>query len=197
MNQSYFIEKSGKSIELLGKNIELPDELATLALGQALSEVIEKQAQPLVVMFLLGDLGMGKTTLSRGFLKASGHEGNVKSPTYTLVEPYKLNKRNVYHFDLYRLGEPEELEFMGIRDYFEQPIQGELPSVCVLEWPEKGGDYLPKPDFMVELKLKTIVNDNLEQSFGRTAEITVLNKVFEANISDLVARLSKRGTKCG
>jgi len=189
VNQPYFIEKSGKSIELSNEN-------ATLALGQALSEVIEKQAQPLVVMFLLGDLGMGKTTLSRGLLKASGHDGNVKSPTYTLVEPYKLTKRNVYHFDLYRLGEPEELEFMGIRDYFEQPAQCELPSVCVLEWPEKGGDYLPKPDFIVELKLKTIVNNDGKQSFGRTAEITVLNKEFEANMSDLVARLSKRGTEC-
>ncbi len=175
--------------------IELPGESATLTLGKALSEMIEKQGKPLVVIFLLGDLGMGKTTLSRGILNASGYRGNVKSPTYTLVEPYELEKRNLFHFDLYRLGEPEELEFMGIRDYFEQPAMGEKPSICLLEWPEKGGDYLPDPDFMVELKLKTNTNGS-QNSIGRTAEIEVLNKELETGMSALISRLTQKGITC-
>lgn len=173
--------------------IELPNESATLVLGSALSELIEKQDESLVVIFLSGDLGMGKTTFSRGFLQASGHKGNVKSPTYTLVEPYVLAKRNVFHFDLYRLGEPEELEFMGIRDYFDVPTKGETPAVCLLEWPEQGGDYLPKPDFLVNLKLSQQTDDSNDGGFGRVAEITVLNKNFETNMKDTVSSFAQRG----
>lgn len=173
--------------------IELPDESATLDLGEALLKEIEQQAQQLVVIFLSGDLGMGKTTFSRGLLKAAGHKGNVKSPTYTLVEPYTLEKRNVFHFDLYRLGEPEELEFMGIRDYFESPTQGENPSICLLEWPEQGGDYLPKPDFSIKLTLKQRVATGTEMAFGRVAEITLLNKNFEMSMQNVVRCFSQRG----
>jgi tRNA threonylcarbamoyladenosine biosynthesis protein TsaE len=173
--------------------IELPDENATLVLGERLSEVIEKQGQRLVVIFLSGDLGMGKTTFSRGLLKASGHKGNVKSPTYTLVEPYDLEKRKVYHFDLYRLGEPEELEFMGIRDYFEMPADNEKPSVCLLEWPEQGGDYLSKPDFIITLKIKQLAGSEDEVKFGRSAEITLLNEKFETSMQNVVSSFSHRG----
>lgn len=119
----------------------LEDESATLALGDQLAKHLRAGS----IIYLEGALGAGKTTLTRGVLESMGYSGLVKSPTYTLIEAYQIGELNVHHFDLYRLGEPEELEFMGIRDYFDQC------HMCLIEWPQKGMGYLPKADMTVSL----------------------------------------------
>ncbi|MDN5489559.1 MAG: tRNA (adenosine(37)-N6)-threonylcarbamoyltransferase complex ATPase subunit type 1 TsaE [Acinetobacter sp.] len=124
--------------------LSLSNEQDTQMLAQKLAQHIAKG-----VIYLIGDLGAGKTTLTRYWLQSLGHQGAVKSPTYTLVEPYNINAKEVFHFDLYRLNDPYELELMGIRDYLE--VENAL---FLFEWPSKGGDEIPQADHVITI-LKT------------------------------------------
>ena len=118
----------------------LPDEDATLAFGAALAQGLA----PGLTIYLEGELGAGKTTLTRGMLRGLGYTGKVKSPTYTLVEVYTISSLYLYHFDFYRFANPQEWEEAGFRDYFN------TKSVCLVEWPEKAGDFLPIPDLRIQ-----------------------------------------------
>ncbi len=123
----------------MNKQIFLADELQQIALAKTVARHLNSS----FIMLLKGDLGVGKTTFARSFIQASGFDGVVKSPTYTLVEPYPIShNRLCYHFDLYRLAEPEELEFIGARDYFNNN------DVCLVEWPEKAEGFLPAADWI-------------------------------------------------
>ncbi|MBN4053713.1 tRNA (adenosine(37)-N6)-threonylcarbamoyltransferase complex ATPase subunit type 1 TsaE [Haliea sp. AH-315-K21] len=123
------------------KPVFLEDETAMEAFGATLADFMDTGG----LVTLSGDLGAGKTTLVRGFMHAIGHKGAVKSPTYTLVEPYDINGRSVMHFDLYRLSTPEELEYLGFRDYLDGS------TLCLIEWPEKAKGFLPEPDLAISI----------------------------------------------
>lgn len=123
----------------------LHEEAGTLALGASLAHAL----QPGLTIYLHGDLGAGKTALTRAMLHALGHTGHVKSPTYTLAEPYTVNIKgvavNVIHFDLYRMASAEEFLDAGFREYFNQQ------TICIIEWPEKAETVLPPPDISISL----------------------------------------------
>lgn len=121
--------------------ISLQSEHDTQVFAQHLATVFDQG-----VVYLIGDLGAGKTTFTRYFLQAFGHKGAVKSPTYTLVEPYQIEQKSVFHFDLYRLNDPYELELMGLRDYLQTSN-----ALFIFEWPSKGEDEIPEPDLTLEI----------------------------------------------
>ncbi len=121
----------------------IANEMNMLRYGESLAVASE----PGAIIFLKGELGAGKTTLARGFLRGLGFEGRVKSPTYALVESYELKSGSVFHFDLYRIQSPRELDDMGIQDYFLSS------SILLIEWPERGEGFLPSPDVICELAI--------------------------------------------
>lgn len=126
--------------------IEAADEAAQLAVGARLAAAVRSvRPEGGGVIHLRGDLGAGKTTLVRGVLRGLGHRGPVRSPTYTLVEPYDAVDPPVRHLDLYRLGDPEELEYLGLRD-----LLGER-ALLLIEWPERGAGALPAADLEVAI----------------------------------------------
>ncbi len=127
-------------------SVNLEGERKMQDFGAQLATAIGKIDAPLL-MLLNGDLGAGKTTISRGLLQGLGHQGAVKSPTYTLVEPYKLDIGVGYHFDLYRLIDSEELEHIGFSDYLSEA------KLCIIEWPENGGSYIPQPDISIDISV--------------------------------------------
>lgn len=130
----------------------LPDEAATLALGGRFATLgLERE-----LIFLHGELGAGKTTLVRGYLRALGYEGAVKSPTYTLLESYQFDQLRIFHFDFYRIFDPRELGYMGIDELLA------APAVKLVEWPSKAGDRLPAADLEVRIQAR---------GHGRHAEI--------------------------
>ena len=134
----------------------LADEDATLDFGRRLANATFAQSENQLgngsgvpslggVIHLHGDLGAGKTTLTRGIMRGYGYDGAVKSPTYTLVEPYDFEHCHIYHFDLYRLAGAEEMDFLGTDDYFQDT------NLCIIEWAEKGGQHVPAPDLTIQL----------------------------------------------
>ena len=135
-------------------SVHLPDFTATENYGEQLAQRLDKAA----LVFLHGELGAGKTTLVRGILRALGHTAAVKSPTYTLLEPYELADRTVYHFDFYRINDAQELDFIGLDELLD------AQAIKLIEWPERGQDRLPAPDVELFLTL---------EGEGRRIEITL------------------------
>jgi len=126
---------------MFDSNYDLKDESETLRLAESMASHLF----PGMNLYLKGELGSGKTTFVRGILRGLGYQDKVKSPTYTLVEPYSLEKFTIYHFDLYRFKDETEWDDAGFREYFNNT------SICLVEWPEKVGHILPKPDISIEL----------------------------------------------
>jgi tRNA threonylcarbamoyladenosine biosynthesis protein TsaE len=151
----------------------LPDEAATQALGKRLALCLQSG----MVIYLHGDLGAGKTALTRAILHAAGHQGNVKSPTYTLAEPYQIQLKagssKFMHFDLYRMISADEFIEAGFRDEFN------ADTICVVEWPEKAEGLLPRADLEVFIDILTLGREVKLQANSEKG-ITCLNQLHFA-----------------
>lgn len=152
----------------------MADEAATLALGAALAAVL----RPGLTIYLRGELGAGKTTLTRGLLRALGHTGPVRSPTYALVELYVISGYILYHFDFYRFNSPEEWLEAGLDEHFNQS------TVCLVEWPEKAGDLLPLADIDAVIEVAEFETGPADGAADKQARRITLNAH------------SERGTSC-
>ncbi len=152
-------------------NLTLNNEQDTQNLAQILAQHFTTG-----VVYLIGDLGAGKTTLTRHYLQHLGHQGSVKSPTYTLVEPYQVQGRDIFHFDLYRLNDPYELELMGIRDYLETPN-----ALFLFEWPSKGGDEIPEADLIIDIQKS---EDELTRSATLSFHSVALLQALESQLNN-------------
>jgi len=130
------------------KELETLREEQTVVAGEDFSKILAvKKIDRALVIFLEGDLGVGKTTFTKGIMRGLGHEGLVKSPTYNLIEIYETEQLKVFHFDLFRIKDPYELEEIGIREYLEEPS-----SACIFEWPINAKSLLPEPDYQVNIE---------------------------------------------
>lgn len=158
--------------------VQLNDEVAHVAFGEALGQALKGHG----LVYLEGDLGAGKTTLTRGILRAYGYQGAVKSPTYTLVEPYELGEQRIYHLDLYRLADPEELEFIGGRDVLADD------ALCLIEWPSRGEGWLPAADLRIQLSVA-------EQ--GRSAQLIVGSPLGQRVLEQLESQCMDNQRECG
>ncbi|MGM3273647.1 tRNA (adenosine(37)-N6)-threonylcarbamoyltransferase complex ATPase subunit type 1 TsaE [Ralstonia sp. 24A2] len=164
---------TGLNVPLAERTVPLADEAATSAFGAALAQAVLALGPRPVQVQLSGDLGAGKTTLSRAILRGLGHTGRVRSPTYTLVEPYDVagttGTQKVYHFDLYRFADPEEWTDAGFRDCFAEP------ALCLVEWPEKAQALLGTPDLHIALAVDVVhetYDDGVEHA-PRLAHLSV------------------------
>ncbi len=146
--------------------LQLDSEAEQEALGARLAACLEG---PLLI-FLEGDLGAGKTTLTRGFLRGLGHQGAVKSPTYTLIEPYQIGARKIYHLDLYRVADPGELEYLGLREMLDEA------AVLLIEWAGRGEGWLPTPDLRITIH---------HRGEGREIELNAVTAAGKAVLSGL------------
>src|SRR3954464_1477856 len=155
---------------------ELKDEAGTLALGAALSRALA----PGLTIYLHGDLGAGKTALTRALLHAAGHAGHVKSPTYTLAEPYSIElagrRVGVIHFDLYRMSSPEEFLDAGFREDFNGD------NICIVEWPEKADPVLPPPDLNILLRVAGEGRDVELQALSHLGSLCLDRLTFAPNL---------------